>query len=129
MDQKKLAEIEAYVRPRIRDVYLHNGREMCRSVPVAPPVGYKSTPPLAEQIRAMVRSERLRQEAESLGAESFDEADDFDVGDDYDPRSPYEFERFFDPPVAKAPEKAAEAPSSAPAPTPPEAATPPASGQ
>lgn len=63
--------------------------------PVAPPVGYVRQPSLAEQIRTMVRSERLRLEVEAAGAETFEEADDFEVGDDYDPDSPYEMA--FDP--------------------------------
>lgn len=66
------------------------GRELMDPTPIAPPIGYKKSPSIAEQIRNMVRSERLRQEAESQGYESFEEADDFEVGDDFDPKSPYE---------------------------------------
>lgn len=73
------------------------GREMPDPTPVAPPVGYNRQPSLAEQIRAMVRSEQVRQAAEAAGLETFEEADDFDVGDDYDPASPYE--EVFEPPV------------------------------
>lgn len=90
-----------------------NGHEIPDPTPMAPPIGYKRQPSLAEQIRAMVRSEKLRQEAEEAGAETFDEADDFDVGDDYDPRSPYEHD--FDPGVEADP-------PSFPAPTPASAA-------
>ncbi|UIB81459.1 hypothetical protein [Flyfo microvirus Tbat2_151] len=64
---------------------------------MAPPVGYKRQPSLADQIREMVRSERLAMEAENAGYETFEEADDFDVGDDYDPQTPYENE--FDTPL------------------------------
>ena len=66
------------------------GREIMDPTPIAPPIGYKKSPSIAEQIRNMVRSERLRQEVEQQGFETFDEADDFDVGDDFDPKSPYE---------------------------------------
>lgn len=68
--------------------------EVPNPTPVAPPVGYKRQPSLTEQIRAMVRSEALRQAAEAEGVETFEEADDFEV-DDYDPTSPYE--EVFDP--------------------------------
>lgn len=62
---------------------------------IAPPVGFNPQPSLAETIRNMVRSERLRQELEGQDMETFEEADDFDVGDDYDPTTPYEND--FDP--------------------------------
>lgn len=97
------------------------GREILDPTPIAPPVGHIRQPSLTEQIREMVKSEKLRQEAESAGAESFDEADDFDIGDDYDPTSPYEQE--FEPtpvPELRRRKKAAEdAPPPETAPTPP----------
>lgn len=68
------------------------GAEVPDPTPMQPPVGYKRQPSLADQIRQMVISERLAQEAAEAGAETFDEADDFDVGDDYDPSSPYEMD-------------------------------------
>lgn len=66
------------------------GREIPDPTPLAPPLGYKKQPTLAEQMRAMVISEKLKAEARAAGAETFEEADDFNVGDDYDPTSPYE---------------------------------------
>lgn len=75
------------------------GREVPDPTPVAPPIGYVRQPSLAEQIRAMVMSEQLRQAAENAGAETFEESEDFDVGDDFDPTTPYENE--FDPPVSQ----------------------------
>lgn len=67
------------------------GREVVSDLPMAPPVGYKKSPSLHEQIRDMVRSEKLRMEAEAAGMESFEEADDFDIPDDpIDPSTPYE---------------------------------------
>lgn len=70
--------------------YDNNGRELMDPTPIAPPIGYKKSASISEQIRSMIRSERLREEAEGAGYESFEEADDFDVGDDFDPKSPYE---------------------------------------
>lgn len=81
--------------PRQKFYLDEHGRELPDPTPIAPPVGFRRQPSLAEQIRAMVRSERLRQEAEAQGFETFEEADDFEVGDDYDPTSPYE--EVFDP--------------------------------
>lgn len=72
-----------------------DGQEILDPTPVAPPVGFVRQPSLAEQIRQMVRSEKLALEAEAAGFETFEEADDFNVGDDYDPRSP--FEEHFEP--------------------------------
>lgn len=79
----------------------HNekGYEVPDPTPMAPPVGYRAQPSLRDQIREMVRSEKLALEAEAAGFETFDEADDFDVGDDFDPTSPYE--EVFDPTPAK----------------------------
>lgn len=45
---------------------------------------------LSDQIREMVRSERLAQAALTAGHETFEEADDFEVGDDWEPSSQYE---------------------------------------
>lgn len=71
------------------------GRERPDPRPMEPPLGYRRSPTLAEQIAAAVRSEALARAAEAEGMETFDEADDFDVGDDYDPSSPYE--QYFEP--------------------------------
>lgn len=57
---------------------------------MAPPIGFKPAPSLADQIREMVRSERLAREVAEAGFETFEEADDFDIGDDFDPSTPYE---------------------------------------
>lgn len=88
-------EFPSYQRSKAEMKLDKYGREMVSPLPIAPPIGYKKSPTLAEQIRAMVVSEKLRQEALAAGAETFEEADDFDVGDDYDPTSPYEVD--FDP--------------------------------
>jgi len=74
-----------------------DGREVVSAVPMAPPIGWKKQPSMIEHIKALVRSERLAQEAAAAGFETPEEADDFDVGDDYDPTSPYEHN--FDPPA------------------------------
>lgn len=88
---------QIFVRnPATGDLFLTaEGREVLSSVPIAPPIGYKKQPSLAETIRAMVRQEKLAQELDAQGYETFEEADDFDVDDDFDPGHPYEAE--FDP--------------------------------
>lgn len=76
------------------------GAEIMDPQSLAPPLGFVRRPPLAEQIRDMVRSEHLRQAAEGSGLETFEEADDFDIPDDPpDPQSQWENE--FDPPISE----------------------------
>lgn len=73
------------------------GQEVLDSTPMQPPVGYKKSPSISDQIAQAVRSQRLAEEAAAAGFETFEEADDFDVGDDFDPETPFENE--FDVPV------------------------------
>lgn len=69
------------------------GREVLDSRPMAPPIGYKKQPSLAEQMREMIRGEALRRAALEQGFETFEESDDFDIPDDpVDPSTPYELE-------------------------------------
>lgn len=91
-------DLEDYLRRSVTHLD-ENGHEIMDPRPMAPPVGYNRQPSLTEQIRNMVRSEKLRQEAEAAGMETFEEADDFEVGDDYEPSSPYEAD--FDLPTWK----------------------------
>lgn len=72
-----------------------DGREIPNSTPMEPPIGYKKQPSIFDQVRAMVRSDKLKQEAINAGMETFEEADDFDLDEDEDPHSKYENE--FDP--------------------------------
>lgn len=80
---------------KLRERLSPRGREIPDPTPMAPPVGFRPAPSLSDQIREMVRSERLAREVAESGHESFEEADDFDVGDDYEPNTP--FEEHFDP--------------------------------
>lgn len=89
---KEEIALEPSMAERVHD---EQGHEIPDPVPMEPPLGYRRTPSLAEQIRMHIRSEALRRAAEEAGYETFEEADDFDVGDDYDPTSPYE--EVFDP--------------------------------
>lgn len=104
------------------------GAEIPDPTPLAPPVGYKRQPTMVEHIRNMVRSERLRQEAEAAGMDTFEESEDFDVGDDEDdPHTPYEND--FDPPIdvireAVEADKAAKASTPSPSPEAAPAASP-----
>lgn len=86
------AKGESFVRQpgRAKERLDSSGRELVSNVPMAPPIGFKRQPSLAERIRQMVKSEQLRLEAENAGYETFDEADDFDVEDDFDPQTQYE---------------------------------------
>lgn len=87
------------------------GAEIPDPTPIAPPVGYKRQPTMVDHIRAMVRSERLAQEAAAQGKETFEESEDFDDPDDPDDLSS-NWENEYDPPVSEltaAVEEAAEA--------------------
>lgn len=78
------------------DIFLDEfGREIPDPTPMAPPVGYKRQPTMAEVIRQQIQGEALARAAREMGKESWEEADDFVIGDDYDPSSPWEEQ--FDP--------------------------------
>jgi len=66
------------------------GHEQLDPTPMQPPLGYKRTPTLSEQIAAQVRQMKVDLLADSELEETDEEADDFDVGDDFEPMSPYE---------------------------------------
>lgn len=84
----------------LQEKYLtKDGREKPDPTPMEPPLGFKKQPSIMDQVAGMIRSERLRREAEALGLESLEESDDFDIGDDFDPRSPYEYN--FDPAMSR----------------------------
>lgn len=91
------------------------GRELHDPRPVAPPVGFVKQPSMVEHIRALVRSEMLRKEADDSGLDTFEEAEDFDTGeDDDDPRTPYE--AVFEPPAIPLPGESSEPPPEPPEP-------------
>lgn len=118
-DPKQLdLEEEIFARTARGDRIDGRGREIPDPTPVAPPIGYVKQPSLHEQIREMVRSERLAQEAAAAGFETFEEADDFDVGDDFDPSSPYE-DMFDGPRAEEMRAEAAAAPTGAGSDAPP----------
>lgn len=70
----------------------HNakGEEILDPKPIAPPLGYKPSLSLAEQIRRQVIAAKL--EALQELAETDEEADDFNIDDEFEPFSPHENE-------------------------------------
>ena len=94
MSKEKMTDAEKRVRA-LYGTLNERGQLIPDPVPFAPSVKINQKPSLAQQIKEMVRSERLAMEAENMGYETFEEAEDFDVGDDFDPASPYEND--FDP--------------------------------
>lgn len=73
----------------VQSLYLdHLGREQPNPVPMQPPIGYKKSPSIADQMRAMIA--QASYEAKMAGAETEEEANDFDVGEDMEPHSPWE---------------------------------------
>lgn len=84
---------ELYFTKRISnaDRYLTtDGKEIPDPRPAAPALGKLPTQNIRDYIRTLVRSERLQQELEAAGHETFEEANDFEVGEDYFPDSQYE---------------------------------------
>lgn len=67
-----------------------DGGEICDPTPMQPPVGYKKSLTLSEQIQQQVRVMQLRMLEDARLEETEDEADDFNVGDDFEPLSKYE---------------------------------------
>lgn len=100
MFEKPRMLVEEYITKKLlgRGKF-EDGSEHPDPVPLAPPIGYVEQPNLWEQMRAMIRSEQLKQLAEAAGAETFEEADDFDVEDEIEPNSPYEMEEIFEPDI------------------------------
>lgn len=78
-----------------------DGKEIPSDKPMAPPIGFVRQPSMVEHMRAMVRSELLRQAVEAEGLETFEEADDFDCPDELEPQSGYENDAQFEPPAIR----------------------------
>ena len=66
------------------------GQEIPDPRPAAPALGKKSEMHIRDYIKTLVHNERLQQELDAAGAETFEEANDFEIGDDYFPDSQYE---------------------------------------
>jgi len=73
-----------------------SGAEIPCPIPMAPPPGFKKQPSMFEEMRRLIREDKVRAALEAEGLETPEEADDFDVEDEADvPHSPYEHN--FDP--------------------------------
>lgn len=70
--------------------HTEEGLEVLDPNPMQPPLGYKRTLSLHEQIAQQVRIAKLQLLDDMNLEETDEEADDFEVGDDYEPLSPYE---------------------------------------
>jgi len=66
------------------------GNEIGDPTPMQPPLGYKKTLSLSEQIAQQVRISHLRMLNDMVVDETEDDADDFQVGEDFEPMSPHE---------------------------------------
>lgn len=89
MEKKVVDAIKAHRAAKGLDAF---GQPLLDSVPLAPPVGYRRQPSIAEQVRQAVQAER-RRELEQV-TESLEQADDFEIPDDpADPGSRWENDR------------------------------------
>lgn len=70
----------------------HNedGEELLDPTPMQPPLGYKKTLSLSEQIAQQIRRMKLEILNDESIQETDEEADDFNIGDDYEPISKHE---------------------------------------
>lgn len=91
---------------RSENKHTPEGYEITDPTPMQPPLGYKKSLSLSEQIAQQVRIAQLKILEDSALQESEDEADDFDVGDDFEPLSQHENENM--PTLANLKKKAAE---------------------
>lgn len=104
---EKTATGEARISKPSRARHDEHGREILDPTPMQPPLGYKRTPTLSEQIAQQVRQMKLEiLQGDSVVEESEDDADDFQVGDDFEPLSPYENDHI--PPLAVLKKRAKE---------------------
>lgn len=83
-----------------------NGFEITDPTPMQPPLGYKKSLSLSEQIAQQVRIQSLRMLEDMRVEETPEEADDFNVGEDFQPFSPHEIENM--PTLANLKKKAQE---------------------
>lgn len=67
-----------------------NGYEKLDPTPMQPPLGYKKTLSLNEQIMQQVRLYKQQLLEDDAISETDEEADDFDTGEDFEPLSQYE---------------------------------------
>lgn len=70
----------------------HNeaGEEILDPTPMQPPLGYKKSLSLSEQIRQQVQLSLIERLESEMEPETEEEADDFEIGDDYEPLSKHE---------------------------------------
>lgn len=71
-----------------------HGREVLDTTPIAVPLRVRPAAGLRDQIREILRSEKLAEDLDATGVETFEESEDFDIEDDdfHDPHSPFELE-------------------------------------
>jgi len=76
--------------PSSEEKHNRQGQELMDPTPMQPPMGYRKTPTLSEQIAQQVRQMKLELlQNDSIG-ETEEDADDFEIGDDFEPLSPHE---------------------------------------
>lgn len=75
---------------RSPDKHDEQGGEQIDPTPMQPPLGYKKTLSLSEQIAQQVRIAHLKILEDTALDETEDEADDFETGEDFEPYSKHE---------------------------------------
>lgn len=75
---------------RSEEKHTEEGYEITDPTPMQPPLGYKRTLSLSEQIAQQVRIHHLKILEDSAIDETDEDADDFEIGEGYEPLSQYE---------------------------------------
>lgn len=81
-----IAEVDVFRTTNKNNRHTADGGEVLNPIPIQPPLGYKPTLSLAEQIRQQV----MVMKAQDMEPETEEEADDFDIEDDPLIHSPWE---------------------------------------
>jgi len=88
------------------DKHNEDGGEILDPTPMQPPLGYKKSLTLTEQIAQQVRIAQLKILEDQMLEETEEDADDFEVGEDFEPLSKHENDHM--PTLANLKKKAAE---------------------
>jgi len=68
------------------------GKEILNRTPISIPLGFSRPKSITEQIAEFVTNQKIQEQLDAAGFETFEDAEDFEIGDDYEslPESKYE---------------------------------------
>lgn len=108
MDKHDTTLSTSFKGPNKHDAkHTEDGGEIGDPTPMQPPLGYKRTPSLAEQIAQQVRMQTIQRLEDEMDPETEEEADDFEIADD-DGTPPAKYENDHVPTIAVLKKRAKE---------------------